>query len=293
MLRTSLAFLYALTLAVFWCGALPASGQSGTDGQGSLTVATAADAPASSDSSAGPMTATATMAKPANAAFRPSLSVGIAAKISSLGVGVDAATPLTARTNLRVGFNALGYSDTFHADGIGYNASLTLRSLDALLDWYPFKGGFHISPGVMLYNGNQVKATVLVPGENTFTLNGVAYESDPITPVTGTGKLTFNPAAPMVLVGWGNIVPRTKRFSIPVELGTVFGGAPKMVLNLAGNVCEVGTTRCGAISSDPTAQSDIQAEEIKLNKDLNPLRYYPVVSVGFAYRFSIGSRREH
>jgi hypothetical protein len=292
MLRTSFAFLSALTLAVFWSGALPASGQSGTAGQDSLTVATAAGAPASSDSSEGALTATATVAKPAAPAFHPLLSVGIAAKISSLGVGVDAATPLTARTNLRVGFNALGYSGTFHADGIGYNAKLTLRSLDALLDWYPFKGGFHISPGVM-YNGNQAKAAALVPGEDTFTLNGVSYESDPIKPVTGTGKLTFNPAAPMVLVGWGNVVPRTKRFSIPVELGAVFGGAPKMTLNLAGNVCEVGTTRCGAISSDPTAQSNIQAEESKLNKDLNPLRYYPVISVGFAYRFSIGSRAEH
>jgi hypothetical protein len=293
MLRTSFAFLSALTLSVFWSGALPALGQSGTDGQDSLTVATAAGAPASSDPSASALTATATMAKPAAAAFNPSLSVGIVAKISSLGVGVDAATPLTARTNLRVGFNALGYSDTFHADGIGYNTSLTLRSLDALLDWYPFKGGFHITPGVMLYNGNQAKAAVLVPGKDTFTLNGVSYESDPITPVTGTGKLTFSPAAPMVLVGWGNVVQRTKRFSIPVEIGAVFGGAPKMILNLAGNVCEVGTTRCGAISSDPTAHSNIQAEESKLNKDLNPLRYYPVISVGFAYRFSIGSRAEH
>ena len=46
----------------------------------------------------------------------------------------------------------------FEDDGITLDATLTLRSASAHLDWFPFGGGFHLSPGVMLYNGNQMNA---------------------------------------------------------------------------------------------------------------------------------------
>jgi hypothetical protein len=85
-------------------------------------------------------------------------------------------------------------------DGIGYNAQLHLRSADALYDWFPFGGGFHLSGGALLYNGNAIKATASVPGGGSFTLGGVSYTSEPSNPISGTGELTMgSKAAPIIM----------------------------------------------------------------------------------------------
>ena len=94
----------------------------------------------------------------------------------------------------------------------------------------------------------------------------------------------------MVLVGWGNVVPRSKHFSVPVEAGAVFSGAPHTLLNLTGDVCAPDGTNCRAISSDTTVQSNILAQQRKFNNEVNSYKVLPVISVGFAYRFSIGAK---
>ena len=40
---------------------------------------------------------------------KPFSRLGVAVKASSLGVGIEAATPLTQRSNLRAGFNVFSY----------------------------------------------------------------------------------------------------------------------------------------------------------------------------------------
>lgn len=72
----------------------------------------------------------------------------------------------------------------------------------------------HVSPGVLLYNGNKVSANVSVPGGQTFTLSNTNYVSDAADPIAGTGKLTVYKAAPMALIGIGNLVPRSRHFRL-------------------------------------------------------------------------------
>jgi hypothetical protein len=285
VLKTSLAAITAFTLIAFGSVKSFALGPGGGNAPALVSEAAAGGTPAYS-SSAAESFATAPAVIPAwRDSSRPFSTVGAGISASLLGVGIVAATPLGLRTNLRLGFNALGYSRSFQADGISYDATLTLRSFETLLDWYPFKDSFHMSPGALLYNGNRLKANAAVPANASFTLNSVSYVSDPATPVTGTGTLKFKPAAPMVLFGWGNIVPRTKRFSLPVEVGVAFQGSPKTILNLTGDVCDSSEKHCAPISSDPMAQDDIQAEQNKLSNDVNPFKYYPILRVGFAYKF--------
>jgi hypothetical protein len=281
-----------LTLSAFWFGTLSTSAQNGTNSQAVSCVAiadSALDRDSSSSSGTG-VTPAIVNAAPAATSIRPFSSVGIGAKVSLLGIGVEGATPLSSRTNLRGGINLLSYGTTFNTDGVNYAATLQLRSVDALLDWYPFKGSFHVSPGAMLYNGNQLKANTSVPAGESFSLNDAYYMSAPSNPVGGNASLKFGAAAPMVLIGWGNLVPRTKHISIPVEIGTVFSGAPHTLLNLTGNVCNLDGTNCRTISSDPTVQGNITAQQAKFNKDVNAFTIYPVISIGFAYRFSLGSK---
>lgn len=211
---------------------------------------------------------------------------GIGVKASLLGAGVEVAKAMSPRFNLRAGFNYFDYNRDLDKDGVRYAGNLTFQSIETRLDWFPFGGAFHLSPGVLVYNGTQVKADAMVAGGQTFTLNDVDYVSDAANPVHGTGKIEFLKAAPMVTVGWGNLVPRNgRRWSIPFELGVVFQGAPHMSLNLNGGACDATGVNCRSILSDPTVATNVNAERDRINREMSAFKVYPVMSIGFAFNF--------
>lgn len=215
----------------------------------------------------------------------PFSSVGVGIKASLLGAGAEVATPLARHFNLRAGFNALSYDRGFDKDGVTYTGQLRLRSAEAHLDWFPFHGSFHVSPGALLYNGNQFHANAAVPGGQSFTLNGTSYMSDAADPVTGLGSVDFKKAGPMITAGWGNLVKRHGRFSVPFEIGAVYTGAPRAALSLAGSVCDPTGEICGPIASDPGVLANVAAEQAKINKDVSAFKFYPIVSIGFGVKF--------
>ena len=71
--------------------------------------------------------------------------LGVGAKVSTMGIGIEAATGVTSQSNVRGGVNMFNYSRDFNQDGIDYGAQLRFRSVEAHYDW--FLGGFHVSPG--------------------------------------------------------------------------------------------------------------------------------------------------
>jgi hypothetical protein len=215
-----------------------------------------------------------------------SSKVGIGVKISSLGAGIEVATPLAGKLNVRGGFNMFRYDRPITNSGIHYDGQLRFQSAEAHLDWFPF-WGFHISPGLLFYNGNQVSANAAVPGGQTFSLGGTTYESDPTTPVSGTGKLDFVKVSPSIMLGVGNLIPRSGRhYSFLFEVGGAYQGSARVALNLTGNVCDPGSpSSCRAISSDPTVQANIQAQQVKIQNDVNPYRFFPVISLGVGFNF--------
>jgi hypothetical protein len=213
-------------------------------------------------------------------------TIGVAGKVSTLGLGADVAVPVASKLNIRAGFNLFGYSRSADRDGVHYDGTLSLRSVDALLDIFPFGGSFHLSPGVLLYNGNHANGTANVPGGQTFTLGGADWLSSPTDPVHGSGHLGVNKAAPMILFGWGNLVPRSSRhFTVGVDLGVAFEGTPKTTLAFAGTACDPSGAVCRNAATDPTFQSSVQGEQTKLNHDLSALKFYPVVQLTIGYKF--------
>lgn len=214
--------------------------------------------------------------------------IGVGVKVGLLGPGFEVAVPVAGRFNVRGGGNFFSYTDSLTTDGINYNATLRFRSAEASLDWFPFGGGFHISPGALIYNGNQVTGGANVPAGKTFTLNDQDYTSSATDPVTGTGSLTFAKAAPKITVGWGNLVPRGERhFSFPFEAGFAYVGYPKFQLNLQGTACYnyQGTPYCDNVATDSNIQSNLATEIQKINNDAAPARFYPILTQGFAVRF--------
>jgi len=212
-------------------------------------------------------------------------TVGVGVKISTLGVGIDAATPLIHRFNLRGGFNMFRYSRPITNDGIQYQGSLRFQSVEAHLDYY-FLGPLHVSPGILLYNGNQVTATAVVPGGQNFSLGGVSYQSSAADPVNGSGLVDFVRVSPKVMLGVGSLVPRNGRhFGYMAEIGMAYMGPANVELNMTGSVCDPTGVNCRTISSDSTVQANITAQQNKIQNDIYPYRFYPILSVGFGYRF--------
>jgi hypothetical protein len=222
----------------------------------------------------------------------PRGKVGIALKVSSLGAGVETAVPVMGRADIRAGFNLLNYNRALNADGVTYVAKLNFRSSEAYFDWYPMHGSFHLSPGALFYNGNNVTANALIPGKQTLTFENVSYSSDPKKPLTGTAQIGFRKIAPAFLVGWGNLLSRThRRWSIPVEFGVVYQSAPQLALSFTGNACAPDGKHCQPVANNSTYQKDVADEQTKLNREISLFRFYPVISIGFGYKFGGGNRQ--
>lgn len=215
-------------------------------------------------------------------------TVGIGVKVSLFGPGIEGAVRVTHRSNLRAGFNMFTYDRTFDKDGVSYDGQLQFKTFEAHYDFFPWAGSFHISPGVLAYLGDPITATATVPTNQSFSLGGVNYYSDPANPAHGTGKIRFNQAAPTITVGWGNLVSRKegKHFSVPFEVGVAFQGSPKATLNLTGNVCVTAPgVNCVNAATDPTVQSNVVSEQNKVNNDMSFFKVYPIISVGIGYKF--------
>lgn len=211
---------------------------------------------------------------------------GIGVKVSTLGAGAEAAVRVTHHTNVRAGFNAIEYSRGFNKDGVAYKGQLNFKTFEAHYDIFPFAGGFHISPGVLVYAVDPITGTGSVPPGQSFSLGGVSYISDPANPVTGNGKITFNRASPSVTVGFGNLVSRKEghHISVPFEAGIVFQGSPKASLALTGSACDPTLLFCQSVSN-PTIQSNVVAEQNKVNNSMSFFKVYPIISVGIGYKF--------
>lgn len=214
-------------------------------------------------------------------------SGGMDVKIGTLGIGFDGAVGLNEKSSVRVGVNFFTYNHDFENDGITLAAHLKLRSVMAQYDFFPAGGGFHVSPGLMIYNGNRVDADAFVPAGQQFTLGGERLMSNPSNPVLGSALVDFEKVAPAVTIGWGNIARRggDRRWTIPVELGVVFSRAPKAVLSLGGSACLPDGSNCRNVATEPRLQADVRQQEADLNDDIEVLKIIPVFSFGFGYRF--------
>jgi hypothetical protein len=296
MKRAALLLTAALLVAP---AVLHAQSSAQTYSFSSSLASSSLDAPeADPGGGAGQVTPTAPKAAGSNSAFT---RIGIGVGISTLGIRLQAATNIGNHLALRGSGNIFNYSDNFTTNGINATAKLSLDSAGVAVDFFPFKFPFRLSPGVLFYNGNQLKATTNVAAGTSFTLNGTTYYSgnaNSVTgavPVIGAGTLGLNTTKPAftITTGIGNMVPSKGHWSFPFEIGVAFIGAPSVKINLGGWACyDQAQTQCTDIANpnNPIAvaiQSNLTAQVAKWTSDLNPLKTYPIVSGGVAYSFHL------
>ncbi|MEB3829704.1 hypothetical protein [Phormidium sp. CCY1219] len=200
--------------------------------------------------------------------------IGVIGTGGTLGLGANVTGRILPNLNARIGYNGLSFSADFEESGIDYNTDVDLRTIPALVDYYPIENqGFRFTGG-LVFNGNQATGS----GEPT-TINGVeAYEignSTFLAAEVGTleAEVDFPDFAPYIGVGWGNPVTPGKRWGFFVDLGVMFQRSP-----------EVNLTATGGAGS-PGLQTELQREEEDLQEDLDGFRFYPVLQIGVTYQF--------
>jgi hypothetical protein len=196
-------------------------------------------------------------------------NVSLGLKASTLGAGMEAEGAFSDSLGARIGVNYFSYDRTGTEDDIEYDFDITLMSVSALLDWHPFKGTFRISGGA-LFNGNNLDAEATSAA--TYDIGDTTYTASQIG--TLDGEIDFNDISPYLGLGWDTTFGKKNKFGFIFELGVLYQDSP-----------EVNLSASGPISSDQTFQSQLVMEEENLQKELDEYKYYPVVAIGFSYRF--------
>lgn len=219
--------------------------------------------------------ALACFAAPASLAATP--DVALAVRAGTPGVGLDLDLGLSPSFGVRVGFAGLDVDHSLTTSDVDYNGRLKLRTFTGLLDWYVFRGGFHLTAGVA---GNGTKLDVVgQPSQGSYTLNGTTYSSSQLGSLNGELKFG-NSVAPYIGFGWGNPAGEDSRLHFLFDVGAIYGGTPSVSLTAqCGPAAPPGSALCSEI------QSNVGSEEQRLRHKASILEWYPVVSLGVAVRF--------
>jgi hypothetical protein len=199
-------------------------------------------------------------------------AAGVGIRAGTTGLGGDIGFDLVPTLSARVGYSYLNYSTDIDVTDVNYDSKLKLSNASFLLDWSPL-GPFRITAGIIA-NDNKIDVTG-TPSGGTFTINGVTYPAAAVGSLTGQIK-TGNSAAPYLGIGYGNVAGAGVNFYF--DLGVMFQGSPKATLT---GTCGTGLppALCAQL------QSDVAAEAVRLQEDVNRFKYYPVANIGVTIGF--------
>lgn len=210
---------------------------------------------------------------------RAAPSVALDVRGGTTGYGFDVDVGLLSHLGARVGYSTFSFNRSIDQTEVTYDGRLKISDVSALLDWYPFAGGFRLSLGGVSGGGLTVDATGVPTADGAYTINGHSYTTDEMGSLAG--RLKFGGAlSPYLGLGWGNPIGSTHHFHILLDAGAIYGGTPNVTLDATcGAAAPSGSPMCSQI------QSDLQVERQTLQSDVTLIKWYPVINLGLAYRF--------
>ena len=195
--------------------------------------------------------------------------VAIGPNISTLGVGAEVPVRLSPRFVMRFGGNR--FSSTFDREfrGIAYNTELSLASVGVSLDYHPVQDGLLLSVGYFWHrNRLNLRAAPngdLKVGNRTFTSEEVGSLH---------GEFAFDRFAPYFGIGYDSTFYNKGPWSFVFRTGLLFLGE-----------ADVRLTTDGTLADDDGFRAELRREEQGLEDILEGIGFYPVVTLGFRYRF--------
>lgn len=194
----------------------------------------------------------------------------------TLGVGPEVSYRISDNIGVRGNVTFLSVNTDIDSDDLTYDAKLKLQSGGAMLDVYPFGGGFRVSGGLRI-NGNEASAVATPNAGANYTIDGTSYtaaEIGTLTAVTDVKKI-----APSLTLGYGGGLSSGLVFG--VEVGALFQGAVNVQPLTFTGLC-AGTS---APAGCATLAADLEAERLSVNEDIDGYKVYPILQLSVGYRF--------
>lgn len=167
----------------------------------------------------------------------------------------------------RVEVNALDHDLTFRSDDARYDATVSMDTIGAFVDYFPSRRDrFRITVGAL--TGERRVDLVGTRDSGTVTINDVQYDA---TGEHMTGTIEWPVAAPYLGVGVGHR-QGARGFSFIADLGIIYGN-PEVTL-----AASPGLARAAG-------ESNIEAERRRVQEQADRYKVYPVLKIGIGYAF--------
>ena len=195
---------------------------------------------------------------------------GLAARASTLGLGVEASYRINRNLGVRAGGNYLEFSRDATIEDIDYTATPHFENANLILDVFPMGGAFHLSGGLLL-NGNEGTLTARL--NQNIDIGGTTYTPGEVGSLLGT--VDFRSTAPYLGLGFAG----RGRVALLFDLGVGFTGTPRV--DLIGQ-----TPLTGAAKAQFDANVTQELAEVRADiEDRSYLKLHPVVALGVRIGF--------
>lgn len=191
------------------------------------------------------------------------------------GLGGHLVVPMGAQLNARFGAGYLSHTFDGTSKQIDYSIDGKLRTVDALLDWFPAAGSAFRLTGGVVYDGNKFNVTGK-PSQGRYIINGVSFAATDVGILTGA--VDYSKFAPYLGIGYGNAQAASRGWGFAADVGAYYQGKGKSRLNSVG--CTAAALVCQAIARNVAVEESNLADSVS---DVPTL--YPVLRVAVSYKF--------
>jgi hypothetical protein len=196
------------------------------------------------------------------------LGVSVGATGGTNGLGIEVAYRFTEHFGVRANTGDYSYDKSVDSGDFNIDGKAKLKSIGAVVDFYPLGGSFRISLG-MRSDRNRFGG-VASPMGATVDVGGDTYTASQVGVLTGDAK--FKRSAATATIGWGGTFKTGIHFG--VDLGVVAQGSPKL-----------SASSSGTLASDPIFQASLDEQLATWQDDVKDYKLWPVIQLHLAYRF--------
>jgi len=193
-------------------------------------------------------------------------------KAGTLGIGLEASWRALPWFDVGIGANLYDYEDSGSQAGINYDATLALDTFYATASFRFPLSPFRVTVGAYS-NGNEIELVSQPMG--SYEIGDIPYSPDDVGTLRSTSS--FDDFAPYL--GAGFDFELVGRLGISFDFGVLWQGDPIVTLTSDGNLA----TDPGPFGDEFRAALELERQQ--LESEVEDLKAYPVVSIGFHFNF--------
>ena len=192
---------------------------------------------------------------------------GLGVKVGTLGLGLEASWKPLPYMDIRIGTSSYDYENNGSYAGINYDSTIALDQLYATANFHFPISPMRITAGIYS-NGNEI--LLLNDSGDALDIGGITYPGAGIGTLSST--TSFSDTAPYLGIGFDFTL--AGKVGLNLDLGVLWQGEPEVTLEADGILGLV-----------PEFQDALEAERQALEDDMSDFKAWPVISLGFVYKF--------